>query len=329
MLAAAAGLLAVGGGFVVAEIREGLAPPAFREGGQRFGEEALTPRVAEGGAGAPTPPAGTPTGGRSGTAEPAAPDGPALSPAPGAPGSAPSPEGGATTTGPVGGGAGTPASRPSPSPAQRLRPPATGRYLYALEGWESTSAPGSRRGFPATATVTVHDRRQAPPGQSVTMDLAYSGSHEERMVLLYGPGGVAVTFEGGRVSFFGGTVTETSQARYRPPMLRTPFPATAGQTWSGESEARTPDDGSVVRREAYRGRVRGTEELTVAGRTLSTLVVEWRSEFTGRERGWRRQTLWFSPELGIWAKLHDRVHAERFRFAYDKDATLTLRQLPE
>lgn len=325
------GLLAVGGGFLVAEIREGRAPPAFREGGQRFGEDALRPPVGDVGTGtnAPTSPAGTPPGGRTVVgAEPAG-GGPAPSPTSGAPGPTAGPQEGATTSTRAGSGEASGASRPSPSPTPSLRAPATGRYLYRLEGWEATSAPGSRREFPDTATVAVHGLREGPQGPSVTVDLTYSASHKERMVLLYGPDGVAVSFEGGRVSFFGGAVTETSQARYRPPVLRTPFPATTGHAWSGEAEAREADGGSVVRRVTYRGRVRGTQQLTVAGRTLTTLVVEWRSEFTGQERGWRRQTLWFSPELGIWVKLQDRVHAERFRFAYDKDATLTLRQLPQ
>lgn len=213
-------------------------------------------------------------------------------------------------------------------PSEALQPPTTGRYQYAVEGWESTSAPGSRRNFPSTATVAVHNRRQQARGTSVTVDLTYSDSHEERMVLRYGREDVAVTFEGGRVSFFGGAVTETSQARYEPPMVLLPTGAAPGDTWSGNAEARDPDDGSVARRVSYQGRVRGTEELTVAGRRLSTVVVEWSSEFTGSESGWRRQRLWFSPQLGMWVKRHDRVHAERYRFAYDKDATLTLRQFP-
>lgn len=226
------------------------------------------------------------------------------------------------------GGGAQEAQAGSAASSQGLQAPATGRYRYAVDGWESTSAPGSRRDFPGTADVVVRDRREGEAGTSVTIDLTYSDSHDEQLVVRYGRQGAEITFEGGEVSFFAGTVTESSAAEYAPPMVRVPAGAAPGDTWSGSAEARDPDDGTVLRRVEYTGRVRGTEQVTVAGRSLSTLVVEWRSEFTGSESGWRRQTLWFSPELGIWVKRHDRMHAERFGFSYDKDATLTLRELP-
>lgn len=209
-----------------------------------------------------------------------------------------------------------------------MREPATGRYVYAVDGWEKTTAPGSHRRFPDTASVVVHERTETAKGTTFTVDLAYSDDHVERAVVRYGRQGLHVTFEGGRVVFFGGAVTETSQAEYHPPVLRTPYPARVGQRWSGTTEARRPQDGSRVRRESYHGRVVGTETVRVAGRPVDTVVVEWRSQFSGQEQGWREQKLWFSPRLGIWVKVHDRVHGERFNFAYDKNATLTLRRLP-
>lgn len=320
-LAAATAILVVGGGLVIAELGEADRPPAFQEGGERFGPEALP--------------------GRS-TLDPPPPGESAQAQEPEASTSTPRTETIASTEPAAERQHGTvdvdPTRAPAQTPTRDQTPtssettsqpvaPQTGRYRYELDGWEATSAPGSRRQFPDSADVFVHDRQDHADGSSVTVDVTYSDDHEERLVLRYGQGQIAVTFEGGKVSFFGGGVTQTSQATYRPPLIRTAWPADPGQTWTGTSEARDPD-GTVVRRERYTGRIRGTEAMTVAGQTLRTAVVEWESEFSGRENGWRQQTLWFSPDLGMWVKIHDRVHAERSGFAYDKDATLTLREGP-
>lgn len=343
MLAGVSGLAFVGLPLLFAGTGGSYQPPVFSEGGEGFGDHAVrseigtrnTPSATQPTAG----PSGAPAGGTTGTAgsEADGTDDGGVSadrgPDAHTDGGSQDTDGPPRRTGQEEGhreaagsaeGAGTASAR-SPEPIQ---PPVAGRYEYAVEGWESTSAPGSRRDFPSTATVAVHNRREQAQGTAVTLDLTYSDRHEERMVVRYGREDVAITFEGGRVSFFGGTVTETSQARYEPPMVMLPTGAEPGDTWSGSAEARDPEDGSVTRRVSYQGRVRDTEELTVAGRRLSTVVVEWSSEFTGSESGWRRQRIWLSPELGTWVKRHDRVHAERFRFAYDMDATLTLRELP-
>lgn len=344
-------VLAVAAGLLVAERREASAPPAFSSGGRTFGRQAVVPPTPDADASAPAAPApdaGQPAA--DGTTAP--PDAAATGATPEATGTTPPPPTrGATSpaTSPPGGeptgetasgsSAGTAPAAPgssggtaasgagSPAPSSSPTAPATGSYLYALDGWEATSAPGSRREFPDTATVSAHSRQDGPDGTRVTLDLEYSDSHAERMVVRYGQAGVAVLFEGGKVDFFAGLVSQTSQVRYEPPVLRIPADPEQGASWQGRSEARD-GDGSVVRSERYQGRVRGTEMLDVAGQRVRTVVIEWESQFSGEERGWRRQTIWYSPQHAMWVKLHDRVHGERFNFSYDKDATLTLRRLP-
>lgn len=322
-LSAALAVGAVATGLLVAETREAGAPPAFSRGGQPFGRQAVVPATPAPAATASTTPprSATPNvGPTSATA---------------APGPSPSPAGEAATRAIPAPPDIAPAAPPPPAPdpaapspeQDATAAPAPGEYLYAVDGWEATSAPGSRRRFPATAPLVVHGRQDGPDGTRVTLDIEYSDSHAERQVVRHGPEGVEVLFEGGKVDFFGGMVSQTSQARYDPPVLRVPATTDAGHRWSGRSEARDPG-GRLVRSESWQGHVRGTEVLEVAGQQVRAVVVRWETEFSGQERGWRRQTIWYSPQHALWVKLHDRLHGERFNFAYDMDATLTLRRLP-
>jgi hypothetical protein len=73
-----------------------------------------------------------------------------------------------------------------------------------------------QRPFPATATVSVHDRRETSAGTEVTFDITYiPHEHEERLIVVYGPGGVSTRFEGGSIAF-GGLLSQGSQADYAP-----------------------------------------------------------------------------------------------------------------
>jgi hypothetical protein len=91
-----------------------------------------------------------------------------------------------------------------------------------------------QRPFPATATVSVHDRRGTSAGTEVTFDIT-SIPHEERLIVVYGPGGVSTSFEGGSI-IFGSLLSQGSQADYAPVIVRNPYPSRNG--WSGSAQAR-------------------------------------------------------------------------------------------
>lgn len=320
------------------EWQEARRPPTFGQGGERFGRAALPTIPAPPGAAvtprptvSSTPPAAEPTGGEPPDGA-AAPAGPAPTQAPTtAAASEPVP---AQPAAPGAQPAAPPGDQPQPHstsapPAATLQHPRLGEYEYALDGWEQTTAPGSRRRFPDSATVVVHSPAQTVSGTDFTFDVTYlQDQHEERLVVRYSDRGLEVTFEGGKVVFFGGAVTQTSQGVYHPPVLRTPYPAAGGHTWSGTAEVRAPDSGEVVRQERFQGRVLGEETLMVAGQQVRTVAVTWESQFSGKESGWRQQRLWLSPELGVWVKAYERLHGERANFSYDRESTLTLRRLP-
>ena len=280
-------------------------PPTFARGGTYGAQPTPSPSV-------PAPPAG-PSPSPAPSAQPSAP------PAPQAP-TSPSPRAVPRSTAP----APVPA-QPSPTPPA-LGVPAEGVYRYKLEGSES-AAGIFQRPFPATATVAVHDRRQTADGTELTFDITYiPREHEERLIVAYGPKGVGTTFEAGSIVFLS-LLSQVSQANYAPSILRNPFPSQAA--WSGLSEARDPSSGAVSRTERYDGTFVGRETVEAGGRSVETLVYEWRSTFTGSEKGTRVKRYWLDPARGLWVKWTEKIHGERGPLAYDEQATLTLQDGPQ
>lgn len=206
-----------------------------------------------------------------------------------------------------------------------LGAPAEGVYHYRLEGSESVAGIFSRP-FPSSATVSIHDRRQTAAGTEVTLDVTYiPHGHEGRVIASYGPDGMRTTFEGGSIVFLS-LLSQVSQSNYTPSVVTCPYPSRAA--WSGSSDAHDPSSGVVSRTEHYEGTFAGTETVDAGGRTVDTLVYEWRSTFTGSERGTRTVRYWLDPARGLWVRWTEKIHGERGPIVYDDEATLMLADGP-
>lgn len=209
----------------------------------------------------------------------------------------------------------TPPSTPSPEQAH-LRPPALGVYTYDVEGVESASVFGSRRLGP-TMTLVAHREPGGAPDQ-VVLDQEFSQEHEEREIARYGPDGVAVTFEGGSITF--GGFTGTSEVDYEPPMTTVPFPLTPGALRSGASVGREKD-GSVARVEEWRTSVLRWEKVALGAEVFDTAVVRFERHTRDgvSERVDQTVTYWFDPVRGLAVRWQDDVRGER------REGAMTLR----
>jgi hypothetical protein len=209
----------------------------------------------------------------------------------------------------------TPPSTPSREQA-RLRPPALGVYTYDVDGVESASLFGSRRLGP-TMTLVAHRDPGAAPDQ-VVLDQEFSREHEEREIARYGPDGVAVTFEGGSITF--GGFTGTSEVGYEPPMTTVPFPLTPGALRSGASVGREKD-GSVARVEEWRTSVLRWEKVALGVEVVDTAVVRFERHTRDgvSERVDQTVTYWFDPVRGLAVRWQDDVRGER------REGLITLR----
>jgi hypothetical protein len=200
------------------------------------------------------------------------------------------------------------AAAPPFAPASSSTPPlpAVGTYTYAVTGWESATGFG-QRDYPATMTLDVHTAPDLAADELV-FDLVFSDQHEEREIIAFRPDGLAMTFEGGSVTF--GPGTQTSEADYKPPMLQIPWPLTAGTTRSG-----TTDAGSRV--EDWTVKVGGQEN------GLWVVDITRASRPGGSESVRRARRYWFDAARGLWTKWHETMHGERsqlgFTFTYDTE----------
>ena len=241
---------------------------------------------------------------------------PSTSATPASPTGAPTVAAPSTTAAPGGDGA------PADVVAAPVRP-AVGTYTYAVDGQESATGFGTRR-YPERATVAVHAASDVRDDELVH-DLRLSGQHEERTVVRYGPAGLALSFEGGSITF--GPGTQTSQGSYDPLLVQVPYPLAVGATARGSSRAWS--GGSVSRVEGWTATVVGEEVLHVLGQDRRTFVVDiQRTTPDGAaEQVDRSRRYWFDPALGTWVRWTERFAGARrmvVDFTYSTEYTATL-----
>ncbi len=205
-----------------------------------------------------------------------------------------------------------------------LRPPAPGRYTFAVSGAEAASIVGSRA-FEPTATLVVHPGAGLGPDRMV-FDFTFSSQHEEREIGAYGPHGMSLTNEGGSITF--GLITESSEVSYDPPMGYVPSPLFPGTVTTGTSTVRAPD-GSTVRVDDWETRVVREETIVIGGLPVDTAVVHFaRTSRPGSEVITQRATWWFDPVRGMPVKIEDEIHADRTKgiltLTYDARYTAVL-----
>jgi hypothetical protein len=205
-------------------------------------------------------------------------------------------------------------------------PLALGAYTYAVSGSESATGFGSRQ-YPSTMTLTAHTAPGLGKDQAVH-DLSFSAQHQERAIIAYRNDAVALTFEGGSITF--GPATQTSEADYAPAMVQIPLPLRAGDARAGTTEAKAKN-GSVARTEDWAVKVVGQETLKLGGQSIPTWVVtiDRKTRPGSADQAQRSRTYWYDPARRIWVKWKEKMHGERktigFTFTYDTtyEATFT------
>lgn len=212
------------------------------------------------------------------------------------------------------------------TPAGTSGPLALGTYSYAVTGTERATGFGSRA-YPSTMTLTAH-REGGIAKDHAIHDLAFSPQHSERVIVAYRSDSIALTFEGGSITF--GPMTQTTAADYVPAVVQVPLPLRAGDTHRGTTQAQ-PKDGSVARTEDWTVSVVGEETIKVAGKTTPTWVVkiDRKTRPGAADQAQKSRTYWYDPARRTWVKWKETAHSERktlgVSFVYDAtyEATLT------
>ena len=202
--------------------------------------------------------------------------------------------------------------------------PRYGTYGLKVEGSEKVDfGPLSfcSQSLPSTAKLVIaHAAGEGPT--SVNVDLPYfseSGKHDERHVYRYTKDAVFLDYEIATVTCQG--VRQSSDTVFTPPQKRVQLPLTVGDTWTnhGGDSDRTEDSSSRVAR---------TETLTVAGRSVTTYVIETTTSFTGSETGSRSQTWWYAPSWAMPVKWTEQIDGRRSGAAYTENVTVTVTSAP-
>jgi hypothetical protein len=236
------------------------------------------------------------------------------------------------TTTPSGSQAPSPAAAPSASTAPAPRGgggsartpalPTAGSYGVRVEGTEGVKLGGvgfCNRPLPDRTTLYVKDGyegRDSPT--SFEFDIAYSANHSERHIYRYTNEGVFLNYEFAQVRC--GPRAQDTELVYSRPQEKVRLPLKVGETWSGRG-------GDAQRTETYTSRVLRTEILTIAGRRVSTFVIETSIEMTGSEHGSRLQRWWYSPSLALPVRTYEEYDAASGPGSYQARLTVTLEDL--
>lgn len=185
---------------------------------------------------------------------------------------------------------------------------ALGTYAYALKGSESATGFGTRQ-YPSEMTITAHTTPGVAKDQAV-LDLFFSSQHQERDIVAYRGDSIALTFEGGSITF--GPSTQTSEADYVPAMTQIPLPLHAGDRRTGTAQVKAKN-GTVSRVEDWTVTVVGQETVTIAGKSVVTWVVttERKTRPGSADQATRSRTYWYDPARRMWVKWKEKMHSER------------------
>jgi hypothetical protein len=172
--------------------------------------------------------------------------------------------------------------------------------------------------FPTRSELAVQPASGEPSG-SYDFDLRFypnsPNRHDERHIYRYTSAGAFLSFEQATVTCSG--VKQSSSVSYRPAQQRAPQPLGVGTTWRDHG-------GDNARTETGSGKVVGTENLTVGGRTYRTYVIDTHLQMSGSETGTRDQRWWYSPDLGMPLKWHEVLSGKRSGASYSEDVTVTV-----
>ncbi|HZN12810.1 MAG TPA: hypothetical protein VFB78_00960 [Acidimicrobiales bacterium] len=189
------------------------------------------------------------------------------------------------------------------SGATVLTPPATGVYVYSVDGTETLSGSGSRK-LPGSMRVTA--QRTGAAADEIVLDLVLSDRHREREVLAYKRDGVALRYADLDVAFSLGT--RASSATYRPLVARAVAPFASGATRSGVSEA-LDGAGHAVRTEDWK--VTDVGPRTLLGVSTWQITSERSSRAGATEQLTESRTAWFDPARRVFVKWQTHLRLQR------------------
>ena len=181
-----------------------------------------------------------------------------------------------------------------------------------MSGWERGKAGpiALRRDLPGRAPYVVSAR---PGGFQGELDL--SAEHIEGVRYRATAAGLRETWRRTKVTFLG--FGRDDKRALDPSVLFMPARPRVGQTW--RSAYRAGDLPVTVRTRVLR-----REPVAIDGRTLPAMVVEADSVTGGAHPGTRRETLWWSPALGLAAALGPAAGHRRHRVGFTVRASLAL-----
>jgi hypothetical protein len=201
------------------------------------------------------------------------------------------------------------------------RTPATGVYTLAVNGEEQAKfGPFSpcHTHFPARATLAVH-HATGEAANSYDFDLRfYPGSpnkHDERHILSYSKDSVALTYEQDTVTCFG--VKQSSVVDYSPAQTRVSGPLQVGERWHNHG-------GGSSRTETGDSRVVKKSTMTLGKASYVVYEIVTKLALAGSETGFRNQTWWYAPELGMPLKFGETLHGSRHGASYTSSYTATV-----
>ena len=203
--------------------------------------------------------------------------------------------------------------------------PATGTYQLQVDGQEHVKfGPFSAcsNTFPTSSTLVVKPASGEPAGSYDFDHRVYpnsSGRHDERHIYRYTKAGVFLSYEQATVTC--GGIKQSSAVSYQPSQQRVRLPLSAGETWH-------TDGGDGGRTEKATFQVVGQQNVTVAGHSYFTWVIDGHVSMSGDESGTRDQRWWWSPDLAVPLKWHESLSGKRSGATYSEDVTVTVVGLP-
>jgi hypothetical protein len=165
--------------------------------------------------------------------------------------------------------------------------PAPGIYRYAVTGWECAGVGPLclRRQLPASAYLIV---TRGP--ETLQMEFDFSAEHREAIRYRLTAGARYETWQDTYLSFVG--VAQDDAAATVPATLALPASPRVGQRWTQVFHVGSlPVHGT--------NRVLRREQVTVAGRTLDTLVIRSDSVTGGAHAGTEHDVAWHAQGLGL------------------------------
>jgi hypothetical protein len=218
----------------------------------------------------------------------------------------------------------SPSAGPTHTPvsnALAYHQPKPGLYTLAITGGEQAKfGPISpcHSNFPSRATLDVHHATGESPA-SYDFDLRlYPGDpnkHDERHIYRYDGDSVVLTYEQETVTCFG--IKQSTVVAYQPDQVRVAGPLRVGTSWHNHG-------GGAARTETGTSRVVKATTMALDHHSYRVFEITTRLALAGSETGYRDQTWWYAPELGIPLKFGETLHGARQGASYSENYTATV-----